>query len=285
MTAVAEVFVETIGGNVTPDHVVQDCTFEHDRSGRWQNSAGILVLLVDDEPDMLFSLKGLLVAREFGVVHSRERPRGLANPGETPDPRRDGRSENAGNDRCRTLGPRGGSHSIRIRFASSLPAMPTCGRSSTALMSRACIASVTKPWDPDDLIELLHEAAARHDEMVERRQLLVDVRTYLESEAGSASRRLAAAPAARARSSANRIAASHREIRAPRGRKSIKHEACPCGKRTGLADGACRNRGVSLVCGRGRPRRSSRIRALCARRGANLSPYVWAFRLTNRSRS
>jgi DNA-binding NtrC family response regulator len=40
---------------------------------------------------------------------------------------------------------------------------------------------ITKPWDPDELILLLHQAAARHDALVERRQLLVDLRDHLAS--------------------------------------------------------------------------------------------------------
>src|SRR5205085_2829357 len=43
---------------------------------------------------------------------------------------------------------------------------------------------VTKPWDPDELIELLHAAAAHYDEIVERRQLLGDLRTCLAESPG-----------------------------------------------------------------------------------------------------
>jgi len=46
---------------------------------------------------------------------------------------------------------------------------------------------ITKPWDPDDLTALLHEAAARYDELAERRQLLIDLRAYLANPAGSES--------------------------------------------------------------------------------------------------
>jgi DNA-binding NtrC family response regulator len=38
---------------------------------------------------------------------------------------------------------------------------------------------ITKPWDPDDLIETLHEAAAEYDRAVERRRLLNEVRECL----------------------------------------------------------------------------------------------------------
>jgi DNA-binding NtrC family response regulator len=38
---------------------------------------------------------------------------------------------------------------------------------------------ITKPWDPDDLIETLREAAAEYDRTVERRCLLNEVRDCL----------------------------------------------------------------------------------------------------------
>jgi response regulator RpfG family c-di-GMP phosphodiesterase len=38
---------------------------------------------------------------------------------------------------------------------------------------------ITKPWDPDELIEVLHEAAARYDEIAERGRLLEDLRAYI----------------------------------------------------------------------------------------------------------
>jgi response regulator RpfG family c-di-GMP phosphodiesterase len=46
---------------------------------------------------------------------------------------------------------------------------------------------VTKPWDPDDLIALLHDAALRYDEVIERRQLLADIKSYLGEAHGFAS--------------------------------------------------------------------------------------------------
>jgi len=39
---------------------------------------------------------------------------------------------------------------------------------------------ITKPWDPDELIALLHEAADRYDEIVGRNQLMSDVLEYVE---------------------------------------------------------------------------------------------------------
>src|SRR5207247_7636758 len=38
---------------------------------------------------------------------------------------------------------------------------------------------LTKPWDPDELCALLHEACEQHDRIAERRRLLLDLRDYV----------------------------------------------------------------------------------------------------------
>jgi response regulator RpfG family c-di-GMP phosphodiesterase len=38
---------------------------------------------------------------------------------------------------------------------------------------------ITKPWDPDGLRLVLRQACERHDQLAERRRLLADVNTYL----------------------------------------------------------------------------------------------------------
>src|SRR5437588_2341704 len=38
---------------------------------------------------------------------------------------------------------------------------------------------LTKPWDPDELVDMLHQACDHHDRIAERRRLLVDLRDYV----------------------------------------------------------------------------------------------------------
>src|SRR5437868_6209348 len=38
---------------------------------------------------------------------------------------------------------------------------------------------LTKPWDPDELSAMLHEACAQYEHMTQRRRLLLDVRDHL----------------------------------------------------------------------------------------------------------
>jgi hypothetical protein len=38
---------------------------------------------------------------------------------------------------------------------------------------------LTKPWDPDELLAVLHQACEHHDQLAEHRRLLVDMREHL----------------------------------------------------------------------------------------------------------
>jgi DNA-binding NtrC family response regulator len=40
---------------------------------------------------------------------------------------------------------------------------------------------ITKPWDPDDLIQVLHAAAAAYDAKAEQQRLLADLRQHVEA--------------------------------------------------------------------------------------------------------
>ena len=48
-----------------------------------------------------------------------------------------------------------------------------------AINSGGLYRYITKPWDPDELIELLHDAAARYDAVVERQRLMSDLQDYV----------------------------------------------------------------------------------------------------------
>jgi response regulator RpfG family c-di-GMP phosphodiesterase len=60
---------------------------------------------------------------------------------------------------------------------------------------------ITKPWDPNELLLVLRQACAEHDQQAERRRLLTDVNEYLgkvvrEPAAGTNTEQLARAAAA-----------------------------------------------------------------------------------------
>jgi DNA-binding NtrC family response regulator len=41
---------------------------------------------------------------------------------------------------------------------------------------------ITKPWDPDELRAVLHQACAEYDQIVERKRLLADLRSHVAQE-------------------------------------------------------------------------------------------------------
>ena len=130
------------------------------------------VLLVDDEPDILFSLKGLL-RREFELYTAASGREALEILADRPihvvmtDQRM---PEMTGVEllaRVKQQFP----NTIRIVFTGYADIKAVVDGINHSGLYRY----VTKPWDPDDLISLLHDAALRYDEVVERRQLLADV--------------------------------------------------------------------------------------------------------------
>ena len=134
------------------------------------------VLLVDDEPDILFSLKALL-RREFELYTAESGQAALQILAEHPihivmtDQRMPEMTGVELLGRVRIQFP----DTIRILFTGYADVNAVVNAINTGGLYRY----VTKPWDPDDLIELLHDAASQFDEVVEHRQLLVDLRAYL----------------------------------------------------------------------------------------------------------
>jgi DNA-binding NtrC family response regulator len=134
------------------------------------------LLIVDDEPDILFSLAGLL-RREFQVYTAGSAREGLQIMADHPiqvvmsDQRM---PEMTG---VELLGLAKARHpdAVRIIFTGYADLRAVVEGINTAALYRY----ITKPWDPDDLIDLLHEAAAYYDEQLERKQVLVDVRDHL----------------------------------------------------------------------------------------------------------
>ena len=134
------------------------------------------VLLVDDEPDILFSIKGLL-RREFDLYTAESGAEALAILERQPihvvmtDQRM---PEITGVElmrRVKTEYP----DAIRMIFTGYADIKAVI----EAINSGGLFRYITKPWDPDELIATLHEAANEYDAVVERRKLSVDLREHL----------------------------------------------------------------------------------------------------------
>lgn len=135
------------------------------------------ILLVDDEPEILFSLKGLL-RREF-ELHTAESGQ------EALDVLRQHRIHVIMTDQrmpemtgvelmgqVKTQYP----DAIRMVFTGYADIKAVID----AINNGGLFRYITKPWDPDQLIDVLHEAVAEYESSVERRQLLVDLHNHLE---------------------------------------------------------------------------------------------------------
>ncbi|MBW3596109.1 MAG: response regulator [Planctomycetes bacterium] len=135
------------------------------------------LLLVDDEPEILYSLKGLL-RRDFDLHVAESGRRALEILAEHPihvvmtDQRMPEMSGVELMGRVRTEHP----EAIRIVFTGYADIKAVV----EAINSGGLYRYITKPWDPDDLIETLHQAAAAYDQMVERRRLLGDLRRHVQ---------------------------------------------------------------------------------------------------------
>lgn len=134
------------------------------------------ILLVDDEPEILFSLKGLL-RREF-ELHSAESGRqALEILQQHPihiimtDQRMPEMTGVELMGHVKTEHP----DAIRMIFTGYADIKAVVD----AINNGGLFRYITKPWDPDELIDLLHEAAAEYDALVERRQLLADLHHHL----------------------------------------------------------------------------------------------------------
>jgi DNA-binding NtrC family response regulator len=135
------------------------------------------ILLVDDEPEILFSLQGLL-RREFELHTASSGKEALEILARHPihvvmtDQRM---PEMTG---VELMGRAKGQYpdAIRIVFTgyADIKAVIEC------INRGGLYRYITKPWDPDELVEMLHEAAAAHDALVERKLLLQDLLDHVQ---------------------------------------------------------------------------------------------------------
>jgi len=135
------------------------------------------ILLVDDEPEILFSLQGLL-RREFELYTAESGVRALEILQQHPihvimsDQRMPEMTGVELMHRVKDAHP----EAIRIVFTGYADIRAVVD----AINNVGLYRYITKPWDPDELIEVLHQAANRYEEIVAHERLLADVRQYVQ---------------------------------------------------------------------------------------------------------
>jgi DNA-binding NtrC family response regulator len=135
------------------------------------------ILLVDDEPEILFSLQGLL-RREFELYTAESGAQALEILQQHPihvimsDQRMPEMTGVQLMHRVKDAHP----EAIRIVFTGYADIRAVVD----AINNVGLYRYITKPWDPDELIEVLHQAAQRYEEIVEHERLLTDVRRYVQ---------------------------------------------------------------------------------------------------------
>lgn len=134
------------------------------------------ILLVDDEPEILFSLKGLL-RREFDLYTAESGQEALEILGQNiihvvmTDQRMPEMTGVELMGRVKTEHP----DAVRMVFTGYADIKAVVD----AINNGGLYRYITKPWDPDELIVLLREAAAEYDATVQRRQLLADLHAHV----------------------------------------------------------------------------------------------------------
>lgn len=135
------------------------------------------VLLVDDEPDILFSLQSLL-RRQFEVHTAEGGEAALAMLSEhcahviMTDQRMPGMSGVEFLARAQQICP----DAIPIVFTGYADLKAVVDAVNRGHIFRY----VTKPWDPDELAQILADAAAHYDAVAQRKRLLRELKTYVE---------------------------------------------------------------------------------------------------------
>jgi DNA-binding NtrC family response regulator len=134
------------------------------------------ILLVDDEPEILFSLRGLL-RKEFELYTAESGQEALEILHQHPvhvimtDQRM---PQMTGVELLRRV--QGDfPEAIRIVFTGYADIKAVIDAVNQGQIYRY----VTKPWDPDDLVTMLHQACEHYDRIAERQGLLRDVHEYV----------------------------------------------------------------------------------------------------------
>ena len=134
------------------------------------------ILLVDDEPEILFSLKGLL-RREFELytAESGDEALEILKNHVIHVIMTDQRMPNMTG--AQLMGRVKDEHpdTLRIIFTGYADLKAVID----AVNNGGIYRYITKPWDPDELIDLLHEATNASNEIIERNRLLHDLREHV----------------------------------------------------------------------------------------------------------
>jgi len=131
---------------------------------------------VDDEPEILYSLKGLL-RREFELYTAESAHEALEILKRHPihvvmtDQRMPQMTGVELMGRVRNEYP----DAIRIIFTGYADIKAVI----EAINNGGLFRYITKPWDPDELLDTLRQAAEQHDRLVERRRILSDSRDHV----------------------------------------------------------------------------------------------------------
>jgi response regulator RpfG family c-di-GMP phosphodiesterase len=134
------------------------------------------ILLVDDEPEILFSLRGLL-RKEYELYTAESGAEAIEILRHHPvhvivsDQRMPGMTGVELLQRAQVDFP----EAIRIVFTGYADIKALID----AINHGHVYHYLTKPWDPDDLLALLHQACAEHDRIAERCRLMVDLRDHV----------------------------------------------------------------------------------------------------------
>jgi len=135
------------------------------------------ILIVDDEPDVLFSIKGLLRHDfQLHVAESGEEALRVLREHDIhvvmTDQRMPGMSGVALMQQVRSQFP----DAIRIVFTGFADIKAVVNAINTGGLYRY----ITKPWDPDELIETLHEAARRYAQLKSQKRFAAEVKSLAD---------------------------------------------------------------------------------------------------------
>jgi response regulator RpfG family c-di-GMP phosphodiesterase len=135
------------------------------------------VLIVDDEPEILYSLRGLL-RHDFDVLTATSAYEAMNVLRRQPvhvimtDQRMPETTGVEFLNQVRGVYP----EAIRLIFTGYADIKAVID----AINRGSVYRYLTKPWDPDDLQAVLHQAAAEHDRRAERQRVLAELLDYRE---------------------------------------------------------------------------------------------------------
>ena len=135
------------------------------------------ILIVDDESDILFSLKGLL-RRDFELYTAESGEQAIEILKQhtvhviMTDQRMPGMSGVELMKHAKVEHP----DAVRIVFTGYADIKAVV----EAINSGGLYRYITKPWDPDELIEVLHAAARRYQQDSSRQQLMSGIRGFVD---------------------------------------------------------------------------------------------------------